>query len=85
MKKSKKITNEDLMKQLEELKKKIDAQPVPVIIPQLPVVVYPGHTHCTCQWCHPHYNQPYYQTFPNYTVTSGGTNNMIGGYTYPSI
>lgn len=75
--KKKTITNEDLMKQLEELKKKIDAQPVPVpvVIPQLPVVVCPGHTHCTCQWCHP---QPYYPLQPYYT-TIGLQSGTIGG------
>jgi len=57
--KSKTVTNEDLLKKIEELEKKLTEQRTVVVQP------YPyymqDHSHCTCYQCHPQQYNPYAQ------------------------
>jgi hypothetical protein len=79
----KKVTNEDLLKQIKELQKKVDEnnQIVPYIVNPQPVVILKGHDHCTCQHCHPIVNpiQPYnpWRQTP-YIISSGQTTLGVG-------
>jgi hypothetical protein len=73
MKKTKKASNEDLLKQIKILEEKLENQKI--FVPYTPAVPYHlpyDHSHCTCFVCHPKY--PYYQPYiPPYVVSSGGT------------
>lgn len=70
----KKITNEDLLKQIKELQKKVEESKH--IVPYIPapiVVSSPCHHHCHCLQCNP--IQPIHVvpfTNPCYTVTNFG-------------
>lgn len=63
MNKKKEVTNEQLLKKIEDLEKKIEEQKPIVLQPipymPAPIVVQPCHHHCNCWQCNPHPYHPY--------------------------
>jgi hypothetical protein len=69
------VSNEKLLKEIKKLQEQLEQNKaiVPFIPYQPPVIVYPNHMHCTCQWCHP---PAFPSPFSPYIISSGGTTNL---------